>query len=125
MEGKVMQQWLDVARKIQDEATGSNQEKRTSYAQWIQSDEKDDVVIVFDAVPHGPRPRCYAQSGERIGQGQRCGFVRFGAQIEILLPENTRLAVAVGDTVRAGSAIIATLVHSKTEPPKVTEAVNG
>jgi len=118
MEGKVLEQWLDVPRKL----AGSDQEVAT-YAQWIQSDEKDDVVLVIEATPHSPRPQCYAQSGERIGQGQRCGFIRFGSQVDVLIPVTSRIDVKLGDTVRAGTDIIATLVHAKVTPPQPAEPV--
>jgi phosphatidylserine decarboxylase len=124
MEGKVMQQWLGVPEKIADESS-ARQQKPTCYAQWLQSDEGDDTLVVIHTQPLRSRPRCYAQSGERIGQGQRCGFIRFGAQVDILVPEKSRLEVSVGDTVLAGSDIIATLVHARAAAPKAAEAVNA
>lgn len=119
MEGKVLEQWLDVPRKI----AGSDAEVAT-YAQWIQSDEQDDVVLVIESSPHLPRPQCYAQTGERIGQGQRCGYIRFGSQVEVLIPVSSRIQVSVGDAVKAGSDIIATLVHAKATSKSI-EAVVG
>jgi len=113
MEGKVLEQWLDVPRK-----TADANEAVATYAQWIQSDEKDDVVLVIEATSRQSRPLCYAQSGERIGQGQRCGFIRFGSQVEVLIPPGSRIDVSVGDEVSAGIDIIATLVHAKVVPPK-------
>jgi len=120
MEGKVQEQWLDVPRKI----AGAGEEVAT-YAQWIQSDEKDDVVLVIEASSRQSRPQCYAQSGERIGQGQRCGFIRFGSQVEVLIPMGSRIEVSVGDTVSAGTDIIATLVHAKVVPPKPAQIAAG
>ncbi len=113
MEGKVMEQWLDVPRKI-----ASTDAKVATYAQWIQSDEKDDLVLVVEGNPHLPRPQCYAQSGERIGQGQRCGFIHFGSLVEVLIPMGSRIDVSVGDDVLAGTDIIATLVHARATSPK-------
>lgn len=115
MEGKIMQQWLGVPRRIEavEQAGRAGREVRT-YAQWIQSDEADDVVLVMEASSLTSRPQCYAHSGERIGQGQRCGFIRFGAQVDVLLPANSRTSVAVGDNVQAGTSILATLVHAST-----------
>jgi phosphatidylserine decarboxylase len=124
MEGKVMQQWLGVARNI-EHGVGGGKRPPGCYAQWIQSDEEDDVLLVIDAVPLMPRPRCYAQTGERIGQGQRCGFIPLGTQVDILLPEKSRIEVSVGDTVLAGSAIMATLVHARVVAPKAAEADNA
>jgi len=96
-----------------------------TYAQWIQSDEKDDLVLVIEVNSRMPRPKCYVQSGERIGQGQRCGFIRFGSRVDVLIPVTSRISVSVGDDVLAGSDIIATLVHAKVVPPKPAPVVNG
>jgi phosphatidylserine decarboxylase len=122
MEGKIMQQWLGVPRRIDASVQAGSEQAESrdvqSYAQWIQSDEADDVVMVMEASLPVSRPQCYAHSGERIGQGQRCGFIRFGSQVDVLLPANSRINVAVGDSVLAGTDIIATLVHTSTVAPE-------
>jgi len=110
MEGKVLQQWIGK----RDMAGGEPR-----YAQWIQSDEEDDVLLVITPNLRAVRPRCYVHSGERIGQGQRCGFVYFGARVEVWVPTGTRIDIRPDDMLRAGSDIIATLVHEKAVPPKV------
>lgn len=137
MEGKVLEQWLEVPRKIRDADSAVTVKTNTetnvetpgkpvaTYAQWIQSDEKDDVMLVIEVNSRSPRPQYYAQSGERIGQGQRCGFIRFGSQVDVLVPVSSRISVAVGDDVLAGSDIIATLVHAKVVPPKPQQIANA
>ena len=118
MEGKIMEKWLETPRKIAPVSTVATTVNNSepdnyavTYAQWIQSDEKDDVVLVIESNTFLPRPNCYAQSGERIGQGQRCGFLRFGTQVDVLVPIKTRIEVNVGDKVFAGEDVIATLVR--------------
>lgn len=133
MEGKVVQQWLGpstkadagVLRATEEAVDASTGGKAIRYAQWIQSDEEDDMVLVIESTSRSSRPKCYAQSGERIGQGQRCGFIRFGSRVDVLLPVGSRISVSVGDDVLAGSDIIATLVHAKVVPPKPTQAVSS
>ena len=52
MEGKIMQRWLETPRKIAPITTVNNSEPDNyvvTYAQWVQSDEKDDVVMVIEA----------------------------------------------------------------------------
>ena len=78
---------------------------------WLQTDEADDLVMVMNRGRLGNAPRCYVGFGERVGQGQRCGFIHFGGRIDLYLPENSRTVVAPGDLVRSGSDIIANLVH--------------
>jgi len=121
MEGKIVEQWLAVPSKIISSDTPHSGANKT-FAQWIQSDEGDDVVMVVEATLLTPRPRCYAHSGERIGQGQRCGYLRFGSRVHVLLPESARVAVRAGDQVTAGTDIIATLVHAAVSPPQIVVA---
>jgi phosphatidylserine decarboxylase len=132
MEGKIMEQWLETPRKIVPINTASSTTVNSSepdnyvvtYAQWAQSDEKDNLVLVIEANTFLPRPKCYAQSGERIGQGQRCGFLRFGTQVDVLVPASTRIDVKVTDKVLAGADIIATLVRKEDGLPP-TEVVSS
>jgi len=79
---------------------------------WLQTDEGDDVVMVMMRGRLRTAPRCYIRIGERIGQGKRCGFVHLGGQIDVYLPERSRLEVTVGDWVHSGSDVIATLLHA-------------
>ena len=79
---------------------------------WLQTDEADDVVMVMNRGRLHNSPRCYVGFGDRVGQGQRCGFIHLGARIDLYLPETSRTEVAPGDRVRAGSDVIARLVHA-------------
>ncbi len=78
---------------------------------WLKTDEDDDLVIVMHRGPLHNLPHCYVEFGERVGQGQRCGYIPLGGQVEIYLPCNSRIQVDVGSRVRAGSDVIALLVH--------------
>lgn len=128
MEGKVMEQWVAVPHRIgpmvlehETDTTAFNESKVTkAYAQWIQSDEDDDVVLAITIGSRWRQPQCYARSGERVGQGQRCGFVRFGSQVDVLVPESSQIEVHVGDRVQGAASIIAMLVHPPVESPKPT-----
>ncbi len=100
IEGKIVRQWYP--RKEMPERV---------YAQWVQSDENDDVVMIIKRGGLVRRPFCYTQSGERIGQGQRCGYLPFGTEVAVLLPTNCRLSVGVGDRVSSGCGILGTLVR--------------
>lgn len=103
IEGKVMKQWLP----------GEVKERKGDYAQWIQTDEQDDVALVAQGLRRLIfRPRCYSAAGQRIGQGQRCGFIHFGTRVEVLLPANSRIMVHDGSEVLAGEDVLAHLVHA-------------
>lgn len=106
VEGKIMKIWFPAGAG----ESGTQDHGGTRYAIWVQTDERDDVVLAVCLA--GPlRPRCYVHIGERIGQGQRCGIMGFGGDLSIYVPAGSRIEVKAGDRVRAGSDILATLVH--------------
>ena len=51
----------------------------------------------------------YVKEGDRVGIGQRIGIIRFGSQVDLVIPRLANLAVMVkpGDQVKAGLSIIA------------------
>ncbi|MGH8495015.1 MAG: phosphatidylserine decarboxylase [Gammaproteobacteria bacterium] len=78
---------------------------------WVQTDENDDVVLLFRGPPFIGRPAGFVRYGERIGQGQRCAFVRLARHADLYLPATSRVEVAAGDMVKSGSSLLATLIH--------------
>ncbi len=100
VEGKVQERW--------HMPTGDGGAR---FGIWIRTDEDDDVVLVMNRVSAVSSPRCYVHSGERVGQGQRCGFIRFGSRVVVYLPVGSRVNVGAGSRVRAGADIIGTLIH--------------
>jgi phosphatidylserine decarboxylase len=78
---------------------------------WLRTNEGDDVVLVMNRGRLHSTPRCYVRIGDRVGQGQRCGFIHLGGQVDLYLPESSRTHVTAGDWVRGGSDVIAKLIH--------------
>lgn len=78
---------------------------------WLQTDEGDDIVMVMNKGRLKNTPRCYIGFGERVGQGRRCGFVHWGGQVDVYLPDYSRPVVEEGARVTGGSDVIAKLVH--------------
>ena len=78
---------------------------------WVQSEAKDDVVLLFRGPPIVGRPAAFVRYGERIGQGQRCAFVRLARCADLYLPASSRVEVKAGDRVKSGSSLLATLIH--------------
>ena len=37
--------------------------------------------------------------GEHVAQNDKCGFIKFGSRIDILLPKDAKLLVEIGDSV--------------------------
>lgn len=78
---------------------------------WLKTDEDDDLVVVMHRGLLKNLPRCHVRIGERVGQGQRCGYIQTGGRVEVYLPANSRPQVTGGEQVKAGCDVIATLVH--------------
>jgi phosphatidylserine decarboxylase len=78
---------------------------------WVQTDEGDDVVLHFHGHRFGLAPLAFLRFGERIGQGQRCAFLRLTRFAEIQLPISGRVLVSPGDRVVAAQTLLAKLHH--------------
>ena len=49
---------------------------------------------------------CNVQPGDDVCKGQRFGMICFGSRLDVYLPGDAEIKVAVGDKVRAGSSVI-------------------
>lgn len=103
IEGKVIHQWYVDEQVVVSDAP--------VFAQWIQTDENDDILLAMFKGRFWRRPRNYIQFGERIGQGQRCGFMSLGAVVEVYVPDTARIEVEVGQRVTAGETVMAHFIH--------------
>jgi phosphatidylserine decarboxylase len=104
IEGKVMDQWCSAPNE---------NESRRHFDFYIKSDEGDIVVTAIRLRNLIRRFHVYLFSGERVGQGQRCGYFYFGGVIDVFLPLESKLQVEVGQYVQSGSSVLARLIHSK------------
>lgn len=103
VEGKIMDFRGELLRdKVPAEANGL----------WLRTDENDDVVLQFHGYRFGLAPQAFLGYGERVGQGQRCAYLRLARFAEVQLPINGRVLVTVGQQVVAGSDLLAKLPHA-------------
>ena len=79
---------------------------------WVRTDENDDVILQFYGHRFGLAPRAFLRYGERVGQGQRCAYLRLTRFAEVQLPINGRVLVTAGQRVAAGSDLLAKLPHA-------------
>jgi phosphatidylserine decarboxylase len=49
---------------------------------------------------------CHIQAGEPVYRGRRFGMICFGSRLDVYLPADAAIHVAVGDRVRAGTSIL-------------------
>jgi phosphatidylserine decarboxylase len=109
-EGKVRNQWAA-------ESDEPGIKKRYSY--WIQTDEGEDVIFSIAVGGLAPMVDIDINCGERVGQGQQCGYLYFSGLIDVLLPERTRIELKPGDRVNSGSSILGRFIRAtRTAPAK-------
>ncbi len=78
---------------------------------WVKTDEEEDVVLQFRGHRFGRAPLAFLGYGERVGQGQRCAYLRLTRLAEVQLPVNSRVHVTAGQKVAAGVDVLAKLPH--------------
>jgi phosphatidylserine decarboxylase len=49
------------------------------------------------------------KEGDTVERGQRVGLIKFGSRVDVLLPEEAKLRVKVGQRVKGGSSVIAAM----------------
>ncbi len=82
-------------------------------ALWLQTDEGESVVLKFSGYRLGLAPRSFAKFGERLGQGQRCAYLRLTRFAEVQLPSDGKILVDVGQIVVAGTDVIGNVRGSR------------
>lgn len=85
--------------------------RRLTSGLWVQTDEGDDVVLQFQGHRFGLAPLAFLRYGERVGQGQRCAYLRLTRYAEVQFPINGRVLVSRGQRVTAGTDILGKLPH--------------
>jgi phosphatidylserine decarboxylase len=82
------------------------------YINWVQTDEGDDILWEV-CIKGRTNAHCYVQPGERIGHGQRCGFIAFIQFVALYIPINSSFNVKIHEYVVGGETILASLVHNQ------------
>jgi phosphatidylserine decarboxylase len=72
----------------------------------LESPEGRPVGFVQIAGLIARRIICAVQPGDVLKRGQRFGMICFGSRLDIYLPPEAEIQVAVGDKVQAGSSIL-------------------
>jgi phosphatidylserine decarboxylase len=50
---------------------------------------------------------CWSSVGQRLARGQRFGLIKLGSRVDLFLPPDVEVLVALGDKVRAGETVLA------------------
>jgi len=78
-------------------------------ALWLRTPKGTDITCVQVAGLIARRILCYVKPGDNLSCGQRFGFIRFGSRVDIYLPLNVRVSVALGEKVHGGESVLAML----------------
>lgn len=63
------------------------------------------------------RIQYHISEGDDLRAGNRFGIMKFGSRMDILLPSNTKINVAVGDRTTAGESVIAEILPDSNQQP--------
>nr|MDJ0700650.1 hypothetical protein [Woeseiaceae bacterium] len=91
--------------------SGDRQVDYRTNALWVQTDEGVDMVLQFSGYRFGLAPRSFVRFGERLGQGQRCAYLRLTRFAEVHLPADNKVKVQPGQRVVGGSDLLAKVTH--------------
>lgn len=81
-----------------DKASAENERNQIK----IQTSDGRAIWVVQIAGLIARRIVCWTREGAKIDKGERFGLIRFGSRVEVYLPTDSRITVAVGNKVRAG-----------------------
>jgi phosphatidylserine decarboxylase len=104
--GTVVKTWYHAGSFLNaalDKASSENERM----ALHVRTDTGVDVISVQIAGLLARRILCYVREGERVAQGQRYGFIRFGSRVDVYLPLPASARVSVGDRTVGGISVIA------------------
>ena len=75
-------------------------------AVFVITDKGQRYCVVQIAGLIARRIICHIQAGESVVRGRRFGLICFGSRLDVYLPVDVALNVAVGDRVKAGTSIV-------------------
>jgi phosphatidylserine decarboxylase len=108
VDGEVKRRWYHPGAFVNaalDKASVENERN----ALHLRTATGHDITCVQVAGLIARRILCYVDAGAALVRGQRYGFIRFGSRVDLYLPTDVRVRVAIGDKVRATATILAEL----------------
>ena len=84
-------------------------EKNERNSLIIETDDNKEIIVTQIAGLIARRILSFVNDKDKIDAGERFGLIRFGSRVDIYLPEGSKAAVKIGDTVKAGETIIGSL----------------
>ena len=75
----------------------------------VVKNNKHEVLFRQIAGAVARRIKYYVKAGEQVGQGEECGFIKFGSRVDIFLPLDSEIKVELGQKVTGMETILAKL----------------
>jgi phosphatidylserine decarboxylase len=92
----------------------ANLDKASEYnehnAIFIETEEGKKMCVVQIAGLIARRIICRIQKDDGLTRGQRFGMICFGSRLDVYLPADTKLNVAVGDKMKSGASVLGYLI---------------
>lgn len=79
-------------------------------AVFVEMENRKPLCVVQIAGLIARRIVCKIQPGDHLLRGQRFGLICFGSRLDVYLPTDIKLKVAVGDKVTAGTSVLGQFV---------------
>jgi phosphatidylserine decarboxylase len=108
VDGEVKQRWYHPGKFINADLDKASTENERN-ALHLRASTGHDITCVQVAGLIARRILCYVEAGAQLVRGQRYGFIRFGSRVDLYLPTDIRVKVAIGDKVSATSTVLAEL----------------
>ena len=122
VEGKVMDYWTSSQPYNRPGTVRSTGFSPNCYSIWVRTDEADDIVLTVSSLRPISRFKLYYAPGERVGIGQRIGFIYFGNTAEVFMPPRSRSQIAAGESVESGCTVLGHLVRETVQPGNALQA---
>ncbi len=89
--------------------------------------KSDTAIILVKQIAGAVAKRIvnYLRVGEVVEQGTEMGFIKFGSRVDVLLPAGTGLNVKLGQTVKGGVTVLATIDSIVPNEGQTEEAANN
>lgn len=85
----------------------STENERTTVA--VKMNSGTEILFRQIAGALARRIKWYVKEGDTLEQGDEFGFIKFGSRVDVFLPLDAKVTVAVGDVTKGGRTVIAEL----------------
>lgn len=75
----------------------------------VETENREKILFIQIAGLIARRIVCRLDKGQKVEKGERFGLIRFGSRVDVYLPQNVDIKVAIGEKVKGGESILAVL----------------